>query len=50
MKMLWNQVALLYDFFETMYNSKVYREFPVRVAEYVGKDDEVLECACGTGI
>lgn len=50
MKMLWNQVALLYDFFETMYNSKVYREFPVRVAEYIGKDDEVLECACGTGI
>lgn len=46
----WNKAAGLYDFFETVYNGKVYREFPLKVAEFINAEDKVLECACGTGI
>ena len=31
----WNKAAGLYDFFETVYNGKVYREFPLKVAEFI---------------
>ena len=48
--MFWDRVAGSYDFFETVYNKKVYREFPLKVAEYVTPSDMVLECACGTGV
>lgn len=45
----WNKIASLYDFFETVYNGKVYNELGKKVAEHVEASDHVLECACGTG-
>ena len=47
--MFWDKVSGLYDFFETVYNGKVYRNLGERVAEEIERDDIVLECACGTG-
>ena len=47
--MFWDKIAGLYDFFETIYNGKVYRNLGKRVAEEIGQSDIVLECACGTG-
>lgn len=47
--MFWNRIAGLYDLFENIYNKKVYIGTGKKVAEYINPDDEVLECACGTG-
>ena len=47
--MFWDKVSGLYDLFETIYNGKVYRGLGERVAEEIGQNDIVLECACGTG-
>ena len=47
--MFWDRVSGCYDFFETVYNGKVYRGVGERVAWEIGKEDIVLECACGTG-
>lgn len=48
--MFWDKISPLYDLFENIYNHKVYSEIGKRVSEYVDPLDEVLECACGTGI
>lgn len=48
--MFWNKAARFYDFFETVYNGKVYRSLGKRIALEMDPDDTVLECACGTGI
>ena len=47
--MFWDKVSAFYDLFETIYNGKVYRSLGERVAEEIGQNDVVLECACGTG-
>lgn len=47
--MFWDKAAKYYDFFETIYNGKVYKVLGDRVAEYISESDRVLECACGTG-
>ena len=47
--MFWNKIAGLYDLFENIYNKKVYTGMGKKVAEYINSEDEVLECACGTG-
>ncbi|MDE6603028.1 MAG: hypothetical protein K2K90_12895 [Lachnospiraceae bacterium] len=47
--MFWDNVSGFYDLVETVYNGKVYRGLGKRVAEEIGPDDVVLECACGTG-
>ena len=47
--MFWDRVAPLYDFFENTFNRGVYDGTGVAVAQLVGLEDEVLECACGTG-
>ncbi len=47
--MFWDKVSGVYDLFETVYNGKVYRGLGKRIAEEIGEDDIVLECACGTG-
>lgn len=47
--MFWNKIAPLYDFFEEIYNKKVYLNTGKTVAAYIKKTDDVLECACGTG-
>lgn len=47
--MFWDKASGVYDFMETVYNGKVFRELGERVAEEIGPNDIVLECACGTG-
>lgn len=47
--MFWDKVSGLYDFFETVYNGKVYQHLGEKVAEEIEQNDIVLECACGTG-
>lgn len=47
--MFWDKVSVFYDFFEMVYNGKVYRGLGERVAREIEKNDIVLECACGTG-
>lgn len=47
--MYWDRVAGLYDLFESVYNGKVFHGLGRRVAEEIGEQDLVLECACGTG-
>lgn len=47
--MFWDKASSLYDFFETVYNYKVYKGTGKKVAEFVEAGDTVLECACGTG-
>lgn len=47
--MFWDKIAGVYDFFETVYNKKVFCGLGERVAEEIEADDIVLECACGTG-
>lgn len=47
--MFWDKVSGLYDFFETLYNGRVYRGLGERVAKEIEPEDVVLECACGTG-
>ncbi len=49
MIMFWDRVSPLYDFFETVYNRRVYMNTGKRVASYISEQDTVLECACGTG-
>ena len=48
--MFWDYIANSYDFFENLYNSKVNQELCKRVAERMSSNDNVLECACGTGM
>ena len=47
--MFWDKVSPLYDLFENVYNRKVYNGTGEKVAELIESDDNVLECACGTG-
>jgi len=47
--MFWDKVSPLYDFFENVYNGKVYTGTGKKVAELIEPSDTVLECACGTG-
>ena len=47
--MFWNKISPVYDLFENVYNGKVYKGTGKKVAEYIDKTDDVLECACGTG-
>lgn len=47
--MIWDKVAPLYDAFESLVNNRVYSGTGKAVAEEIGPEDNVLECACGTG-
>ena len=47
--MFWDKVSGCYDFFEMVYNGKVYGGLGERIAEEIEQNDIVLECACGTG-
>lgn len=48
--MFWDCVAGVYDIFVNVINVKVHRELCEKVAALITADDEVLECACGTGM
>lgn len=48
--MFWDKVAKVYDLFENVYNRKCYVGLGKQVATYMQPTDEVLECACGTGM
>lgn len=48
--MFWDKVAWVYDVFANVINRKANRALCAAVAELVSPSDEVLECACGTGL
>ncbi len=48
--MFWDNVAWVYDVFANVINRKANRALCAAVAELVSPSDEVLECACGTGL
>ena len=48
--MFWDNIAIFYDLFEDVYNGKVNKTLCHEVAALVTSSDEVLECACGTGM
>lgn len=48
--MFWDAAAGFYDIFENIYNGKVNKAFCNEIAEMMKATDEVLECACGTGM
>ena len=48
--MFWDNVAGVYDIFANVINRKANRELCRVVGELISPGDEVLECACGTGL
>lgn len=48
--MFWDKVAWAYDLFADIYNGKTHRELCREVAGIVSTTDDVMECACGTGM
>lgn len=48
--MFWDRVASVYDVFVNVINGKTHQALRRIVAEYIGPEDHVLECACGTGL
>lgn len=49
-KLFWNRVAWVYDIFGVLINKKANLEIRKIVAGKITGSDQVLECACGTGI
>ncbi len=48
--MFWDRVAWVYDIFANGINKKANRKLCAVVEGLIGPADEVLECACGTGL
>ena len=48
--MFWDRVAWVYDVFANGINRRANRAMCAAVAEQIEPEDEVLECACGTGL
>lgn len=48
--MFWDRVAWIYDVFAHVINRRANRELCAVVGGLIGPSDEVLECACGTGL
>lgn len=48
--MFWDNVAGVYDIFVKVINRKCHKELCAAVADCIDAGDEVLECACGTGM
>lgn len=48
--MFWDRIAGVYDVFVVMTNRKVNRELCRLAEQWVNPEEEVLECACGTGM
>ena len=48
--MFWDRVAWVYDVFANVINRKANKKLCETVGEMITPSDEVLECACGTGL
>lgn len=48
--MFWDHVAGVYDIFVNIINRKTHKGLCAKVEEEISGTDEVLECACGTGL
>ena len=48
--LFWDKAAGVYDLFVNVVNRKVHKQLRAAVAELIGPEDAVLECACGTGM
>ena len=48
--MFWDTVAWVYDIFANVINRKTNRALCAAVERLIFSNDEVLECACGTGL
>ncbi len=48
--MFWDNVAWVYDLFADVVNRKADKALCAAVAEEISTTDDVLECACGTGL
>ena len=48
--MFWDNVAGVYDIFTNIINRKTHKGLCSKVEEEISDTDEVLECACGTGL
>lgn len=48
--MIWDRLAPFYDMFEAIINGKCNKGIAREITNHVGKNDVVLECACGTGL
>ena len=48
--MFWDRVAGVYDIFAKIINRKTHKKLCTVVKELISPTDEVLECACGTGL
>lgn len=48
--MFWDSVAGVYDLFVNIYNKKTHKDLCEKINSMIDSDDEILECACGTGM
>lgn len=48
--MFWDKIAFFYDFFINLYNGKTHKKLLKKISGLIDPKDEILECACGTGI
>lgn len=48
--MFWDQVAGVYDVFANIINKKAHQKLRHIIADLIHSEDNVLECACGTGL
>ena len=48
--MFWDRVAGVYDVFVNVINRKTHHELRHIIASLIQPEDDVLECACGTGL
>ena len=48
--MFWDRVAGIYDIFVNLINRKTHKGLRNKIEEFITTSDEVLECACGTGL
>ena len=48
--MFWDQVAGVYDIFVRFINKETHAKLRKIIADLIGREDTVLECACGTGM
>ncbi len=48
--MFWDRVAGVYDIFVNIINAKTHRALKNTVSHCISSGEEVLECACGTGL